>query len=246
VLVFETDAANRRAIEGVAPANFLDWHPHVRSLEAVSAVEPFGFTYTEGAEPQSMPGARVSRGFFEAFGVAAMYGRTFTPEEFSAGRNNVVVLSYGTWAQRFGADPALVGRVVRINGQPTTIVGVMPPSFAPRLMTTFNERGVWAPKVWAEYEHRLRGSRHFNAVARLQPGFTQRHDFRGLHLRQSGGGAAGLEVADPYGGARSGGLSHRGPAGSGRGHAPRSPLHAHAHARVCIRRRGPGGLGRLR
>jgi putative ABC transport system permease protein len=172
VLVFETDAANRRAIEGVAPANFLDWHPHVRSLEAVSAVEPFGFTYTEGAEPQSMPGARVSRGFFEAFGVAAMYGRTFTPEEFSAGRNNVVVLSYGTWAQRFGADPALVGRVVRINGQPTTIVGVMPPSFAPRLMTTFNERGVWAPKVWAEYEHRLRGSRHFNAVARLKPGFT--------------------------------------------------------------------------
>ena len=246
MLVFETDAANRRAIEGVAPANFLDWHPHVRSLEAVSAVEPFGFTYTEGAEPQSMPGARVSRGFFEAFGVAAMYGRTFTPEEFSAGRNNVVVLSYGTWAQRFGADPALVGRVVRINGQPTTIVGVMPPSFAPRLMTTFNERGVWAPKVWAEYEHRLRGSRHFNAVARLKPGFTQRHDFRGPHLRQSGGGAAGLEVADPYGGARSGGLLHRGPAGSGRGHAPRSPLHAHAHARVCIRRRGPGGLGRLR
>ena len=172
VLVFETDAANRRAIEGVAPANFLDWHPHVRSLEPVSAIEPFGFTYTEGSEPQSMPGARVSSGFFEAFGVAAMYGRTFTPEEFTAGRNNVVVLSYGTWAQRFGADPTVVGRVVRINGQPTTVVGVMPPSFAPRLMTTFNERGVWAPKVWAEYEYRLRGSRHFNAVARLKAGFT--------------------------------------------------------------------------
>lgn len=172
VLVFETDDTNRRAIEGVAPANFLDWHPHVRSLESVSAIEPFGFTYTEGSEPQSMPGARVSSGFFEAFGVAAMYGRTFTPEEFTAGRNNVVVLSYGTWAQRFGADPALVGRVVRINGQPTTIVGVMPPSFAPRLMTTFNERGVWAPKVWAEHEYRSRGSRHFNAVARLKPGFT--------------------------------------------------------------------------
>jgi hypothetical protein len=101
VLVFETDAANRRAIEGVAPANFLDWHPHVRSLESVSAIEPFGFTYTEGSEPQSMPGARVSRGFFEAFGAAAMYGRTFTSEKFTAGRNNVVVLSYGTWAQRF-------------------------------------------------------------------------------------------------------------------------------------------------
>lgn len=172
VLVFETDAANRSAIEGVAPANFLDWQPYVRSFEPVSAIEPFGFTYTEGSEPQSMPGARVSKGFFEAFGIDAMYGRTFTPEEFTAGRNNVVVLSYGTWAQRFGGDPAVVGRVVRINGQPTTIVGVMPPSFAPRLLTTFNERGVWAPKVWAEFEYRLRGSRHFNAVARLEPGVT--------------------------------------------------------------------------
>jgi putative ABC transport system permease protein len=170
VLVFETDAANRSAVEGVAPANFLDWQPHVRSLEAVSAVEPYGFTYTGGSEPQTMPGARVSKGFFEAYGVGAMHGRTFTPEEFGAGRNAVVVLSYGTWAQRFGADPALVGRIIRINGQPVTVVGVMPPSFAPRLLTTFSERGVWMPKVWAEYEYRLRGSRHFNAVARLKPG----------------------------------------------------------------------------
>lgn len=148
VLMFEADTANRDTIEGVAPANFIDWQQQVRSLDVMSAVEPFGFTYTGGAEPQSMPGARVTKGFFETYGVEAMYGRTFTPDEYTAGRNNVVVLSYGTWAQRFGADPSLVGRAIQINGRPTTVVGVMPPSFAPRLLVTFNERGVWAPKVW--------------------------------------------------------------------------------------------------
>ena len=69
-------------------------------------------------------------------------------------------------------DRGIVGRAIRLNGQPYTIVGVMPPAFAPRLLVTFSERGVWTPKVWAEFEQRLRGSRYYNAVARLKPGVT--------------------------------------------------------------------------
>ena len=172
VLMFEADTADRDAIEGVAPANFIDWQQQVRSLDVMSAVEPYGFTYTGGSEPQSMPGARVTKGFFEAYGVEAMYGRTFTSDEYTAGRNNVIVLSYGTWAQRFGADLSIVGRAIPINGRPTTVVGVMPSWFAPRLLVTFNERGVWAPKVWAEHEYQQRGARYFSAVARLEPGVT--------------------------------------------------------------------------
>jgi putative ABC transport system permease protein len=172
VLMFEADTTNREALEDVAPANFIDWQQQVRSLEVMSAVEPTGFTYTGGAEPQSLAGARASKGFFEVYGVEAMYGRTFTPDEYTAGRNNVLVLSYGTWAQRFGADPSIVGRAIQINGQPRTVVGVMPPSFAPRLLVTFNERGVWAPKVWAASDYQRRGARYYNAVARLKPGVT--------------------------------------------------------------------------
>ena len=56
-----------------------------------------------------------------------------------------------------------------------TIVGVMPPSFAPRLLVTFNERGVWAPKVWAEYEYRLRGAR----ISMPSRGSSRRHDRAG-------------------------------------------------------------------
>ena len=123
----------------------------------MSAVEPYGFTYTGGAEPQSMPGARVTKGFFEAYGVEAMYGRTFTPDEYTAGRNQCGRSELRHMGAALRRGPSIVGRAIQINGQPTTVVGVMPPSFAPRLLVTFTERGVWAPKVWAE--HRIPAAR---------------------------------------------------------------------------------------
>jgi putative ABC transport system permease protein len=172
VLLFEAPSTNPAAAEGVSPANFLDWKAQVQTLEFLTAAEPIGYTYTSGDEPQSIPGMRVSSGFFESFGMDALYGRTFTPEEYTAGRNLVAVLSYATWTQRFGADRGIVGRVIRLNRQPHTIVGVMPPAFAPRLLVTFSERGVWTPKIWAEIEQRVRGARYYNAVGKLKHGVT--------------------------------------------------------------------------
>lgn len=172
VLLFEAPIANPAAAEGVSPANFLDWKAQVQTLEFLSAAEPFGYTDTSGDESQSIPGMRVSSGFFESFGMDALYGRTFTPEEYTAGRNLVAVLSYGTWTERFGADRGIVGRVIRLNRQPHTIVGVMPPAFAPRLLVTFSERGMWTPKIWGEIEQRVRGARYYNAIAKLKPGVT--------------------------------------------------------------------------
>jgi putative ABC transport system permease protein len=175
VLLFEAPIANPAAAEGVSPANFLDWKAEVRTLEFLTAAEPFGYTYTSGTsgdEPQSIPGMRVSSGFFESFGMHALHGRTFTPEEYTDGRHLVAVLSHGTWTERFGADPDIVGRVVRLNRQPHTVVGVMPPAFSPRLLVTFRERGIWTPKIWGEIERRVRGARYYNAIAKLKPGVT--------------------------------------------------------------------------
>jgi putative ABC transport system permease protein len=172
VLLFEAASLNRASVDAVAPANMIDWQERARSLEVIAAAEPYGFTYTGRPEPQSFPGARVTTGFFETFGIDALHGRTFSPDEHTAGRNQVVVLSYGTWAQHFGADPGIVGRAIRLNGQPHTVVGVMPPTFAPRLLVTFNQRGVWSPKVWTDADRQLRGARFYNVVARLRPGTT--------------------------------------------------------------------------
>ena len=142
VLLFEAPEAQRTALDSAAPANFIDWQEQARSIDVMAAAEPFGFTYTDGTEPQTLPGARVTKGFFEVFGLEPMYGRTFTPDEYTEGRTQVVVLSYGTWAQRFGADRQIVGKTITFNNQPRTVVGVMPPTFSPRILVTFNERGV--------------------------------------------------------------------------------------------------------
>ena len=172
VLLFEAATSQRGELEAVAPANFIDWKDQARSVDVLAAAEPYGFTYADGPEPQSLPGMRVSEGFFEAFGMRPLYGRTFTTDEHTRGRERVVVLSYGTWTQRFGAARGVVGRTIRLNGQPHTVVGVMPPTFAPRLLVTFSERGVFTPKVWTDVERRLRGARFYSAVARLKPGVT--------------------------------------------------------------------------
>ncbi len=158
--LFEADAARRSALEAVAPASFIDWRQRARTIEVMAAAEPFGFTYTStsGSEPQSLPGVRVTQGFFDAFGMDAMCWPTFTPDEYTAGRNRVVVLSHGTWTRHFGGDRGIVGGTIRLNGQPHTVVGIMPPTFAPRLLSTFTERGVWAPKVLSESERQLRES----------------------------------------------------------------------------------------
>jgi putative ABC transport system permease protein len=172
VLLFEAPTNNRTALEAVAPANFIDWQEQARTIEVMAAAEPFGYTYADGFELVSVPGMRVSKGFFDAFGMAPMLGRTFSSDEYTPGRDRVVVLSYGTWAQRFGADRGIVGSTIRLNGQPHTVIGVMPRAFAPRLLTTFSERGLWTPKIWNEVDRQIRGARYYNAVARLKPGVT--------------------------------------------------------------------------
>jgi len=71
----------------------------------------------------------VSANYFDVLGVPAFRGRAFHPDDDAAGANPVVILSYGYWQRRFGANPALVNGTVMLNGAPYTVVGVTPPGF---------------------------------------------------------------------------------------------------------------------
>jgi predicted permease len=82
-----------------------------------------------GCEPQRLQGASVSPNLFSVLGVPAALGRTFARDEDQAGRERVVLLSDALWRGRFGADRAVVGRQIRLNGSPHTVIGVMPPGF---------------------------------------------------------------------------------------------------------------------
>ncbi|MFN0099005.1 MAG: ABC transporter permease, partial [Gemmatimonadaceae bacterium] len=119
----------------------------------------------------------VSANYFTMLGVTAARGRTFTPDETAHGAHPIVVLSDGAWRSLFGADPAVVGKSVPVNGLPYTIVGVAPPEF--RGTVQLVEPVLWVPL--AQLEH-LRpgtgpavwesGNNFTDVIGRLKSGVT--------------------------------------------------------------------------
>ncbi|HEX3551701.1 MAG TPA: ABC transporter permease [Thermoanaerobaculia bacterium] len=116
----------------VSIPKFVFWREHggeVFSGVAAYEVVSSGFNMAGDGPPERIPGSRVSRDFFAVFGRRPEIGRVFLPEEDRPGGPKVVVLSHELWARRFGADRALVGRAVVLNGEPYTVVGIMPAGF---------------------------------------------------------------------------------------------------------------------
>jgi putative ABC transport system permease protein len=168
VTVWQRPAVGGR--DDVAPANFLDWRERSRSFAALSAVIPYSYDFTGGGEPEVFFGAQVTENFFEALGARALMGRTFTAEDHVPGAKPVVIITHGLWQRRFGADPSIVNNRISLDGQPFTVVGVLPPGFRPQLLPRPGELSVWTPKVILEHERRVRGSAWWNVVGRLKPG----------------------------------------------------------------------------
>lgn len=111
------------------PAHLLFQSTDLRSLEGTAVVTSGGLDLEGEGDPEHLPVAFVSHGFFELLSVPPRAGRTFTAEEDRAGAPPVVVLSQGLWAQRFGADAGIVGRPIRLGGVQRTVIGVMPRRF---------------------------------------------------------------------------------------------------------------------
>jgi putative ABC transport system permease protein len=125
----------------------------------------------------------VTAGFFQILGVDALHGRTFTPDEYRPGGERVVVLSDGLWQRRFGASPNLIGQPLRLNGQPHTVVGVMPPEFQ---FPTGRE--LWAARMETERDRQIRGSGYMPVIARLKRDTTfsqAEHEMKAIAERLS-------------------------------------------------------------
>ncbi len=108
-------------------------------FERVAAVEPVSRNLTGSFEPERVAAAKVSTEFFNILGVEPMLGRTIAPNEQGPNGERVLVISYGLWQRRFGADNAVLGQKVALDDEPFTIVGVMPPQFR------FEESQAWFP-----------------------------------------------------------------------------------------------------
>jgi putative ABC transport system permease protein len=131
-----------------------------------------GMTLSGAGEPLRVPVASVSGAFFSTLGMRAALGRPLLPSDDRPGGNHVVVLSHRLWHSRFGADRAVVGRKVTLDGAPFTIAGVMPPELA----FPGREVGIWAPLslVGDDKVPHLREVRWLSVVGRLSPGVTLR------------------------------------------------------------------------
>jgi putative ABC transport system permease protein len=125
---------------------------------------------------------RVSEGFLEALGTAPLLGRGFLPEEYQAGREQVVLLGYGLWQRRFGGDPGIVGRTIPLDGAAYAVVGVLPADFEPGLLPTAGERGAFTPYVFEEHDRNVRGTGWWNVVARRKAGVSPEAAQRELDL----------------------------------------------------------------
>src|SRR5271170_7874540 len=159
-----------------SPADYLDWAAQNHVFASMAASRGWPVNLSGGDRPERVRGTMTTASFFPVFGVPAMLGRTLLPADETAGNDRVVVLGYGLWKRRFGGDRNLVGSDITLDGQPYTVVGVMPPGFNP------DEYGeLWLPSHWGVPAHPLspnedprqaRDRHYLDSWARLKPGVT--------------------------------------------------------------------------
>ncbi len=162
------DAWERRSF---SLPDFRDYRAQAtRSFDAFVAYDERGsYNLTGGSEALRVSASLVSHDYFALLGARPTLGRTFTAEEDSEpGKHFVAILSDALWRSRFGADPAILGRTIQLNGRDHTVVGVMPPSF----ISLNPESQLWLPIALTGNAWTRRNERWHDVVARLKPGAT--------------------------------------------------------------------------
>src|SRR5688572_8237072 len=193
VAVFETMPGNDR--RQVAPANLVDWRQESRTLTGLSAFYTSRRTIGTGAAPERILSTSVSGGIFTTLGARASIGRTFTASDDSGSSERLAVLSDGLWWRLFGAERDVVGRAVRIDDEPYTVVGVMPADFRFPERTdlwTLGMRGVPALRGAGPDITSMRDVHYFRVIGQLRPGST-----RAASQRELSAIAARIETRHP-------------------------------------------------
>ncbi len=154
----------------VAPGNIADWRTQNHVFEDIDSAESWTANLSKTGQAESVKALRVSPNLFPMLGVQPLQGRFFASDEDQTGNEHVVILSHGLWQRRFGSNPDIVGHPITLEGQPFTVVGVMPAGFqfAPFWVT---KAELWVPLALGQRA----GSREIQslrAFARLKPGVS--------------------------------------------------------------------------
>jgi predicted permease len=169
VLIGNVQRAGGVERRGNSYPDHLDWRARATSFEDLAAYTTLNATLQGADEPEPIVGEAVSAPYFTLLGVSPTHGRGFTPEEDAVpNRDAVVILSDGLWRRRFGADPSILNRTIRLGTRTYTIVGIMPAGFT----GVSDTAEFWEPFAQSGTQFDNRGSRGFQTLARLKPGAT--------------------------------------------------------------------------
>src|SRR5271156_3491658 len=149
--------------------DFQDWRKMTKSFESLAAYGFDAFTLTGNGDPKNVFATQVTANFFRTLGVKPALGRDFVDGEDVADGPHVVILTNGFWRSDFGADPGVVGRTIRLDGKPLTIVGVLPREFQ---FAPTNDFPLWVPMHATGDLITRRSLRWLHVVARLAPGVS--------------------------------------------------------------------------
>ena len=176
VSVSQTVRTEGSASDATAPANYIDWTEQNNVFAQMAAARGWQGNLSEGDTPERVRATMVTASFFQVFATPPLLGRTLLPTDEKPGDANVVVLTQGLWERRFGSDRGVIGRQIRFDGEPHTIVGVMPADFSPD-----DDGELWVPSPFgipthslrpAQDPRTLRDSNYLEVWARLKPGVT--------------------------------------------------------------------------
>ncbi len=152
---------------GISTLNYLDWQKDNTVFDYMAAQSGGSTTLTGHGEPVQLRAGVVSPHYFDIFGVKAVLGRTFAGDEDQAGKDHVVILSHPLWATQFGADPQIAGRIILLDGEPNTVIGVLPAGSA--FDRAYNQ--IWRPLVFKP-SNMTRNFHWFGSFAKLKRGVT--------------------------------------------------------------------------
>lgn len=152
---------------GISTLNFLDWQKQNTVFDYMAAQSGGSPTLTGHGEPKQLRAGIVSAHFFDIFGIKAVLGRTFAVGEDQLGKDHVAILSHPMWSTQFGADPNIIGKSILLDGEPYSIIGVLPEGSA--FDRAFNQ--IWLPLAFKP-SNMTRNFHWFGSFAKLKRGVT--------------------------------------------------------------------------
>lgn len=169
VLLWETERDDLE-VTTVAPGNYFRWREDAASFTDIAAYNVDFATLSGDGFAERVNAGLATPNFFDVLGVRPLLGPGFSDASVRAADQLQVILGHGLWTRRYGADPAIVGRDIRIEGRPYTVVGVMPARYRqPERTLTWQATELWRPML-LDAQRDDHGSRYLRTIARRAPG----------------------------------------------------------------------------